>query len=45
MKRAVRLLATEMHYTVPAQDLSISLARMPAIPNSRFVISNVRRSE
>jgi fatty-acid peroxygenase len=43
MKRAVRLLATEMQYDVPEQDLRIDLSRMPAIPKSRFVIRNVRR--
>ncbi len=42
MKQAVRLLTTEMHYDVPEQDLGIDLSRMPAIPNSRFLISNVR---
>ncbi len=42
MKRAVRLLAAEMRYDVPEQDLRIDLARMPAVPNSRLVIRNVR---
>ena len=41
-RRAARLLTTAMTYAVPAQDLSISLARMPAIPKSRFVIRDVR---
>lgn len=44
MKVAVRLLITAMHYDVPEQDLRIRLSRMPAIPNSRFVIRNVRRA-
>ncbi len=44
MKRAVRLLSTEMRYDVPEQDLGIDLSRMPAIPTSRFVISNVRQA-
>jgi cytochrome P450 len=43
MKRAVRLLTTEMRYDVPAQDLRIDMSRMPAVPRSRFVISNVKR--
>ena len=43
MKRAVRLLTTEMRYEVPAQDLTIDMSRMPAVPRSRFVISNVKR--
>jgi fatty-acid peroxygenase len=43
MKRAVRLLTTEMRYEVPAQDLTIDMSRLPAVPRSRFVISNVKR--
>lgn len=43
MKTAVRLLTGAMRYDVPPQDLHVSLARMPAIPRSRFVIANVRR--
>lgn len=42
VKRAVRLLTGSMHYEVPEQDLGIDLSRMPAIPESRFVISDVR---
>ncbi len=44
MKGAVRQLTTAMEYQVPLQDLSINLSRMPAIPKSRFVITNVRRA-
>lgn len=44
MKRALRLLTTSMSYEVPAQDLRIRLARIPAIPESRFVMRNVRRA-
>ncbi|MFL5575177.1 MAG: hypothetical protein ACJ79S_04290 [Gemmatimonadaceae bacterium] len=43
MKRAVRLLTTEMRYAVPAQDLRIDIARMPAVPRSRFAVTNVER--
>lgn len=43
MKRAVRMLTKEMRYTVPPQDLRIDMARMPAIPRSRFVIGSVER--
>lgn len=43
MKVAVRLLTNAMVYNVPEQDLRISLRRVPAIPESRFVISNVSR--
>ncbi len=41
MKRAVRLLTTDMRYGVPEQDLRIDLSRLPTVPKSRFVISNV----
>lgn len=45
MKRAVRLLTGVMTYEVPAdQDLRIRLSGMPALPVSRFVISNVQRT-
>lgn len=42
MKRASQLLTMTMNYDVPEQDLRVSLSTMPAIPKSRFVISNVR---
>jgi fatty-acid peroxygenase len=38
VKAALHLLASEVVYTVPRQDLSINLARMPALPASRFQI-------
>lgn len=43
MKTFVRFMTREITYDVPAQDLSVSLARIPAIPTSRFVIENVAR--
>jgi fatty-acid peroxygenase len=43
VKTIVRLLTPEMRYDVPEQDLTINLGRMPAMPNSRFVVTNVRR--
>jgi fatty-acid peroxygenase len=42
-KAALRLLATELDYGVPPQDLRISLSRMPTLPASGFVIDSVRR--
>jgi fatty-acid peroxygenase len=42
MKAALDLLALQMSYQVPAQDLSIDTTRLPALPRSRFVISNVQ---
>ncbi|MER8636519.1 cytochrome P450 [Mesorhizobium sp. M1365] len=40
---AVRLLTRSMAYQVPDQDMTVSLARMPARPKSGFRIDNVRR--
>jgi fatty-acid peroxygenase len=45
VKTAVRLLTTNMRYKVPKQNLRIGLSRMPAIPESRFVIKTVRRTQ
>src|SRR3546814_12561235 len=43
LKSAVRMLTMEMRYSVPEQDLTVSLARMPALPRSRFVITDVHQ--
>lgn len=43
MKTSLAFLANEIEYDVPSQDLSFSLSRMPALPESGFVISDVRR--
>lgn len=43
VKTGARLLASAMDYDVPPQGLRIDLARTPAIPASRFVMSRVRR--
>ena len=42
MKVAADVLGRRLSYEVPAQDLSIDYARLPALPRSRFVIRNVR---
>jgi fatty-acid peroxygenase len=42
VKAAALALATGMRYEVPAQDLRISLSRMPAIPESRVILRRVR---
>ena len=42
MKTAARMLTREMTYRVPVQDLTVRMNRAPAIPESRFVISDVR---
>lgn len=43
MKAAVGVLVDEVDYDVPAQDLRVSMRRMPTGPRSGFVISGVRR--
>ena len=43
MKHAVKTLIN-VSYEVPPQNLAIDLARMPALPESRFVITGVSRS-
>lgn len=44
MKRAVTLLTSALRYDVPAQDLTLDLRRIPALPASRFVVDGVRRT-
>jgi len=44
MKETVRLLCREMTYRVPAQDLSVRLDRIPAQPESGFIIDQVQRN-
>lgn len=40
MKEAVRLLTLETDYTVPDQDLRVSLKRFPSVPESGFIVAN-----
>ena len=42
MKSAIRLLTRTVTYDVPDQDLTIDMSRMPAVPRSRVVLTNVR---
>lgn len=42
LKAASCLLTRAMRYDVPEQDLRVDLSRMPAIPESGFVIRNVQ---
>ncbi|MQA01084.1 MAG: cytochrome P450 [Dehalococcoidia bacterium] len=44
MKTALAFLTTSIRYDVPAQDLRVSLSRIPAAPSSGFVMSNVHRA-
>lgn len=41
-KVALRFLTQKIRYDVPAQDLQIETSRLPAVPQSRFVITNVQ---
>ena len=43
MKVVLHLLTRSITYDVPAQDLRVSLSRIPALPRSRFVITNIAR--
>ena len=43
MKAATRFLMQEIDYTAPPQNLQINRASIPALPHSRFILSNVRR--
>ncbi|GGN98032.1 cytochrome P450 [Saccharibacillus kuerlensis] len=43
MRVALEYLANRIEYEVPEQDLDLSLSRMPALPESHFVMKNVRR--
>jgi fatty-acid peroxygenase len=42
VKAAAKFLASEVSYQVPPQDLTIDLSRIPALPRSRFLMSNVK---
>lgn len=42
MQRALRFLVDEIDYTVPAQDLTIDFARLPALPRSGVVLCDVQ---
>ncbi len=42
MQEAVHLLTSAMTYDVPPQDLRIDRSTLPALPQSRFVVTNVR---
>jgi len=45
VKSALQLFAGEIAYDVPPQDLTVSLRRIPTLPASGFVISNVRPAQ
>jgi fatty-acid peroxygenase len=45
MERALRILLCEMECRLPAQDLLIDRSRMPALPGSKIILADIRRSE
>ena len=45
MERSLRMLLCEMEYRLPAQDLRIDRSRMPALPGSKIILEDIRRSE
>ncbi|MCQ4086485.1 cytochrome P450 [Saccharibacillus sp. JS10] len=45
MRIGLDYLAKRLTYEVPEQDLELSLSRMPALPESRFKMKNIRRTD
>lgn len=45
MKKCLDILVNKITYTVPEQDLDISMTQMPSIPKSGFVMCNVQRKQ
>ncbi|HHD2751323.1 TPA: cytochrome P450 [Clostridium perfringens] len=43
MKATLDFLVNKIEYDVPDQDLGYSMAKMPTLPESRFIISNIRQ--
>lgn len=43
MQAFFKYLAENIRYTVPEQDLDYDMSRMPTMPKSRFIISNVQK--
>lgn len=43
MKISLDYLANRMNYDVPEQDLSFSVVSMPSIPNSKLILTNIKR--
>jgi fatty-acid peroxygenase len=42
LKVALKFLTTHITYDVPQQDLTIDMSRLPALPKSGFIITNVK---
>lgn len=43
MKRCLDILVNKMDYSVPEQNLGMSMTQMPSVPKSSFIISDVQR--
>lgn len=43
MKAALDFLVNKIEYQVPEQDLSFSLARIPTLPESKIILTNIKR--
>lgn len=43
MKKCLDILVNKMTYTVPKQDLKMSMTQMPSIPKSGFVMRDIQR--
>lgn len=43
MKACLDMMVNHMEYDVPPQNLDFSMNRMPSLPKSRFIMTNVRR--
>ncbi len=43
MKAGLDFLVNKIEYDVPNQDLGYSMTKMPTLPKSRFIISNIRQ--
>lgn len=43
MKASLDFLVNKIEYDVPDQDLRYSMAKIPTLPESRFIISNIRQ--
>ncbi|RLL41984.1 cytochrome P450 [Oceanobacillus piezotolerans] len=43
MKVSINVIINQIQYDVPNQNLNYSMRRVPSIPNSRFIISHVKK--
>ena len=43
MKVSVDFLINKIEFQVPKQDLSYSIVKMPTLPESGFIMNNVKR--